>query len=226
MNLILDLLLVGILAMGVFLGIKKGFVKAVEKPLKPLLAVLFASTFSRAFAVWAVEPIIGVPIFNQIRDFLCDKCINAGLDGSSNEFPTLIKAIAALVGIDLQSVDGSSSDALAALSEKLATPIVNIVTAVISFVVLLILGRLLLALLFAVVNKAMNFGALQVVNRILGVIVCVFFSIFMVWGAVLLFDFLISIPYIAETEAIQNFTGGIIYKLFKQFSPLELLFSF
>lgn len=226
MNLILDLILVGILVLGAFLGIKKGFVKSVEKPLKPIVSVAFASTFAKVFALWALEPIIGEPIFNGIRDFLYEKCSGGVLGGTSEDIPTLIKAAAALAGVDLKPFEGGNSDSLAILAEEISRPIVNIITIVISFVILLIIGRLILALVFAIVNKLFDIGALKVLNKILGCVACVFFAVLAAWGAVALFDFVIGFPSIAETEVVQNFTGGFIYKIFKQLSPLELLLSF
>ena len=226
MNLILDMILVGILVLGAFLGFKKGFVKSVEKPLKQLVSVGFAGMFARVFAEWAVVPIIGEPIFNGIRDFLYEKCSEFMLGGTSDDIPTLIKAAAALAGVELGPFEGGNSDVLAVLAEEIALPIVNIIAVVISFVLLLIIGRLILALVFAIVNKLFDIGALKVLNKILGCVACVFFAVFTAWGVVALFDFVIGFPSIAETEVVQSFTGGFVYKIFKQLSPLELLFSF
>ena len=226
LNIILDLVLVGILVGGMIIGLKNGFVKAIEKPLKPIFSLGFALAFSRAFAAWVVEPIISEPVFNRISGFLYDNCTNLSPEIIVDELPTLIKLAASLSGVDLNAITGGSEDLLSSLVAELTLPLVHIVATVISFLLLIVIARLLLILVFAIVNKVCEVGALKLVNRVLGCIVCVFFAIFVAWGVVSIFGCIISLPSLAETEFIKSFTGGFIYNLFKQYNPIGLLLSF
>ena len=226
LNVILDLVLVGIIVGGIIIGFKNGFIKAIAKPLKPVFSLGFAFAFARVFATWVVQPIISDPIFNWISRTLYDNCTNLSPGTTVEDLPTLIKLAGSLSGVDLNAITGGSEDVIASLVAELALPLVHIVATIISFVLLIIIARLLLVIVFAIVNKACDTGALKVVNRVLGCTVCVFFAIFIAWILVSLFGFIISLPALAETEAIKNFTGGFIYNMFNKYSPIGLLLSF
>ena len=226
LNIIIDLVLIGILAAGVIIGLTKGFVKVIAKPLKVIFSIVFALAFARAFGAWVVEPIIGEPIFNWISESIYESCANLSQDVAVDEMPTLIKFAASLSNVDLNAISGGSEDVISSLVVELTQPIVSIISTVISFLLLILIARLALIIVFAIVNRVCEAGALKVVNRVLGCIVCVLFAAFVVWGVVSLFGFVISLPALAENEAIKNFNGGFIYKLFDRYSPIGLLLSF
>lgn len=226
LNIIVDLVLVGILVVGVIIGLTKGFVKVIAKPLKAIFSVVFALAFARAFGAWIIEPIIGEPIFNWISSSIYDNCANLSQNVPADQLPTLIKFAASLSGVDLNALAGSSEDVISSLVAELSLPLVSIISTAISFVLLLVLARLALMVVFAIVNKVCEMGALKVVNRILGCIVCVLFAVFAAWGVVSLFGFVTSLPTLADNELVRDFTGGFIYNLFEKYSPIGLLLSF
>ena len=226
LNIILDLVLIGILVVGVIIGLKKGFVKVIAKPLKAIFSVVFALAFARAFGAWIIEPIIGEPIFNWISSAIHDNCANLSQNIPVDQLPTLIKFAASLSGVDLNALAGSSEDVISSLVAELSLPLVSIISTAISFVLLVVLARLALIVVFAIVNKVCEAGAFKIVNRVLGCIVCVCVAIFVAWGVVSVFGFVITLPALAETEAIKNFTGGFIYDLFNKYSLIGLLLSF
>ena len=226
LNIIVDLVLVGILVVGVIIGLTKGFVKVVAKPLKAIFSLVFALAFARAFGAWVVEPIIGEPIFNWISTTIYENCANLSQDVSIDQLPTLIKYAASLSGVDLNAFVGSSEDVISSLVTELALPLVGIISTAIAFVLLVVIARLALIVVFAIVNKVCEMGALKVVNRILGCIVCALFAVFAAWGVVSLFGFVISLPTLADNELVRDFTGGFIYNLFDKYSPIGLLLSF
>ena len=94
----------------------------------------------------------------------------------------------------------------------------------ISFVLILVVVRLVLILIFALANKLFDIGALKALNKILGCIVCVCLAICVAWGSILVVDYAVGLPQFAENEIVNNFTGGFVYRLFKQYNPIELLF--
>ena len=226
LNIILDLVLLAIIISGVLIGAKKGFVKIMSKPLKPLLAILLAFICADPIATGLIEPIISEPVVNQINNFLYDNCAGLTSESLVEELPTLIKLAAMITGLDLSTLAEDGEGAITALVEQLAFPVVHIIAVAVAFVIVFIVVRLLLALLFSVANSVFDTGALKVPNRILGCLACSFLSLFVAWGVVSLFEYVIHFPRIAEIEAVQNFTGGLIYNYFKQYNPVELLLSF
>ena len=46
------------------------------------------------------------------------------------------------------------------------------------------------------------------------------------WAFTSVFEFVFNIPAIASIGGIKDFTGGVVYRFFRNFTPLDLLLSF
>ena len=226
LNIIIDIILVGILIAGAAIGIVKGFVKVVSKPLKPILALVIAFSLASPVATGIVEPIINEPVANQISGFLYENCSQITPDNLQESLPTLVRFAATLAGIDVDSLIGEDGDIIAVLVENLVTPIVHIVAVAASFVLVYILSRLLLWLLFMLIDAVFNAGVFKAFNKILGFLTCFLLAIFAAWSFVSVFEYVIHFPALAETQAVTEFSGGFVYNFFKQYNPVELLLSF
>ena len=108
----------------------------------------------------------------------------------------------------------------------LADPFVTILSSIVAFVAVFFLAKLLLTIVIAIVNNIIDRGAIGSVNKILGAIFGVLFSFVIAWALVATFDFVISLPVLAEQEWVINFEGGYVYRFFRSISPIDLLLSF
>ena len=80
LSIIVDLLLLGIIAYGIYYGIKKGFVKLAERPVKTVASLVLAYTCCGGFGALIVSPLIRGPITGYIGDFLYkNKNVGEGL---------------------------------------------------------------------------------------------------------------------------------------------------
>lgn len=225
LNIILDILLVAILAGGIAFGIKRGFINILARPLRSLLALALAYALASPVGSGLIVPLLSEPLINQISGFLYDNCAHITPD-NTEELPTLIKLAANLAGVDVTALGDSTDDILASVVESLAMPIVNIIATLVAFVLLFIIFKLLFSLLLSVANSVFGKGVFGVFNKVLGCITSGLLAIFVAWAFVSVFEYVIHFPAIVDVPALSKFTGGFIYRMFKQYNPVELLLSF
>ena len=226
LTVVLDFILIGILIGSMVVGLRDGFIKAIAKPMRPIFSLGFALIFANSFAAVAVLPIVKEPIYNWISGILYDNLINLSPTATAEDLPTLIQVASTLCGVDMSDFTGGGEAVISAWVAQLALPLVGLVAIVISFIILLIISGIVLSIVLAILNAILEAGVLKVVNRVIGCVVCVFFAVFTARSIIALFDYAIALPQLAETNAVKNFTGGFIYNLFKQYTPIELLLNF
>ena len=226
-NIIIDLIIVALIILGAIFGIKRGFFLAVTKPVKWLAALLLAFALSNVVADAIIQPLIEDPITNQITELLSEKCSDITAETARDKLPTLLKLAAGLVDVDINSMDAASShELIAQIVDKLAIPVIHLISVILSFVAVYFVSKIVLAILLVILNKFFDRGLFGVLNKVLGCIFGVAFSFVIVWLVVIIFGYVISLPSIAATEWASNFSGGFIYRFFKSFTPLDLLLSF
>ena len=226
-NVVVDIVLAAIILIGAIIGLKCGFVKIISKPVRFFGSLAIALGFSDEFAAAFVEPRIYNPVSAKITEYLFSHCGHLTAENAADELPTLLKIAAGIFNIDLNNFTGESLEALIeSVVEKLATPVVHVISVIISFVVLFFAAKIVLMILIAIVNSIFSTGVLSVPNRLLG---CVFYTLFafiVSWLFATLFDFAIHAQFFADVEWVNGFEGGFIYKLFRRLTPIDLLLSF
>ncbi len=226
LNIILDILIVGILIGGGAIGIVRGFIKILAKPLKPILAIVIAMSLCSAVSAAIVEPIISEPVSNQISGFLYENCENITPDNLEEELPTLIKIAATTVGIDVSEIVGDGEDVIKSVIDTLIAPVVGIISTIVAFILVYAASRLLVSLAFWIINAVFNAGVFGVLNKVLGFVTSFLMAIFVSWALVSVVEYVIHFPAFADSAMTAEFTGGFVYNLFKQYNPVELLLSF
>lgn len=227
-DIIFDLIIVLVLALAGFIGVKVGFFNILAKPFKYVGAIVITLGFARPFGLSVVYPMIYKSVSNKVSVYLLDKCAEITQATAIEELPTLIKFAASLWGIDLESiVSGSGAQSLIqSIIDKVMEPVVGVISIVIGGIVLYILSKLLLGLALWLINSVLDNGAIGVVNKTLGCIFTLIIAFIAVWAIVGCSDFIINLPIIHNTEWGAEFTGGIVYRFFKNLSIVDLLLSF
>lgn len=220
-TIVVDLILTAIVALGVFIGYKKGFLMVLSKPIKLFLSIFLAISFCSVVASSLVQPIIEEPVTERVTAYLSDNAEEVFEDG---EIPTLIKFVADLSGIDLGA--DSTDESINLIVSKLALPIVHSVSLIIAFLLVYFLSRLILWPAFIIINKVISAGFIGTLNKILGCVSGFLAAIIACWLLVCLFGFFIGLPFMAENDWVINFNGGLVYGFFESFSPIALLLSF
>lgn len=226
LKLFYELLLLAILAGGVYVGIKKGFISIMAKPVKFFASILLAFGICNGFAKVFVTPVIDAPITNYIAGFLRDNCPTLTAATAAEELPTLLKIAAAIMGIDVKAIQATAdTDFITAAVGELASPAIHIVAVVISFVIVYFIGRLLFTLAFYLINRFCKGGIVGNVNKTLGIIFSFSLAFMVAWAVAGFSEFIFNTPVFAST-AMVDYNGWILYRFFNSFSPIELLLSF
>ena len=227
-NMIFDIVLVGILLIGALIGFKNGFVVTIAKPVKFVLALVLAFTLARTVGDYLVEPLIGPAISHKLRDILIEKYANITATTANRELPTLVKVAASLCGVDIQQVatvsDGAS--VIEAVANAVAAPVVSLISLVFGFIIAYIVAKIVLKFVLMVINTLVNNGIAGVINKTLGCVFTLFLAFVVGWGLTCISEFVFNIPAIASMSGVDEFTGGTVYRFFRTFTPLDLLLSF
>ena len=226
-NLIFDVIIILVLAIAGFIGVKVGFFNILAKPFKYVGAIVITLGFAKPFGNGVIYPMIYKSVSNKVSTFLLAK-FSAITEATVEELPTLIKFAASLWGLDINTISGEAGtqSLIQNIIDKVMDPVVGVISIVIGGIVLYILSKLLLGLALWLVNSVLDNGAIGVVNKTLGCIFTLIIAFVIVWAVVGCSDFIINIPVIHNTKWGSEFTGGIIYRFFKNLSIVDLLLSF
>lgn len=225
LDIILDLVLLGLIGGGVYIGIKQGFISIMAKPVKLFASLLLAYAICGGFATVFIVPCIEAPITNYITDFLYKNCSALTPVTIADELPTLLKIGAAVFDIDVYDIAANAEgDVIHAIVSHLAQPSIYVIAVVISFAIVYVLARLLFAGIMFLVNYFFKDGILGKVNKTMGIIFSVALAFIASWALAGFLEFIFNTPLFAE--AMAEFDGGLLYRFFNSFSPIELLLSF
>jgi uncharacterized membrane protein required for colicin V production len=217
-----------ILAIGIIVGLKNGFIKTVAKPVRVFLSFLASVSWSEPLGARLIKPWISAPLTNKLASYITEVCNGLTADMASEEMPSVIKFAASLYDIDLNEVAKGTGEALAqSIVSAVTDPFVGIVSTVLAFAIIFIVSSLVLGLVLAIINKlAEDGGLIEFVNRAFGCVTMFLFAFLIVWALVSASDIILNIPAVHDMAWVQEFTGGYIFKFFKNFSPIEIILSF
>ncbi len=212
---VIDIILVSFIVIGIIVGIKRGFIRSVEAPIRFVGSLASAYLLASPLSVKVVEPMIGASLTNQLSDYLMSKCADPGA-----ELPTLVKLAASIVNVDLEG------KTIEQIIVEIASPTVHVVTVIIMFVLLFFVSKLILKLAFKILDSVFNTSLLVIPNKIIGCILNALLGAVTAWIGVFVFNFVIHLDSMAEVRWAAEFVGGPIYNFFLNLSPLDLLLGF
>lgn len=221
MSTIIEIILWALIAAGVVLGAKNGFIHMAAKPVKLVLALILAFSFSAAVAEELIIPMIEQPITNYIYDLLVKNCPDLNIETIANDLPLILKLAAAMYGINIEEIvaENAGRDIIAEITATLAEPVINIVSVVVSFVVIFVVSTILIAIVIKVLDLIFSEGIFGVINKILGGAAGVVLSLAIAWAVAFLAELIFHI------KADGKETLGILYDFFNTYNPIDLLLS-
>ena len=227
LNISLELILIAILFLGAYYGLRYGFIKIVAKPIEAVLRVLLSLSLCSFVGENIFAPLIQPSVTNYIKEHLYNKCSDLSAEAALEELPTLLKIGAAVFNVELESLSSlSSAEILEILAERLTSPAVILISVAAAFVILLFVFKYSIRFITILINFVFDGGVLGKINRMLGVVLAGALSFFAAWTFVSVLDFLFHAPIFDTSDAIRTFEGGPLYRLFNMISPIELLLSF
>ncbi len=226
-NWIVDISFLLIMAIGIIAGIKLGFVKAVAKPVKFVLAVVIAFALAANLSATVIEPLISAPITNHLTSFLSEKFSDISAE-TVDTLPTLVKFAAGLCGVDIAEVATNAGEGsiISAIVSQITDPFTSIICTAIAFILLFFVAKIVLSLLFAIVNRIIDNGIVGAVNKIIGAVFMGALAFIVCWALASVFELVMNLPVFAGQAWVNEFTGGFVYKFLKSINPIDILLSF
>lgn len=227
MQIVIEIILCAIIVAGAFLGVKKGFITIMAKPVKVIASIVLAFIICEGVATNVVVPLIEAPITNYITDFLYANCSGLTAENIEKELPTILKISASAFNIDVKelAIDSEGSVLNSVISE-LTMPVIEIMAVAIAFVISYVVLRILLWVAFGLINLLFKGGLFGLLNKSLGFVLGTVLSFAAAWAVAVLMEFIFHIPAVSASEVIADFEGGFFYTFFNTYSPIELLLSF
>lgn len=226
-NLIVDAVIVLILLIGIIIGVKRGFVATVAKPVRIVASAGVAFCLCKPAGTQYIQPYIQKPLVSWMTELIEEKCGELTSGAASSDIPTVLKLVAKMFKIDVNTVaEQATASIVEAIVNALADPLANLAATIVAFVILFLATSIVCWLLFKIIDLVLNCGPLEIVNKVFGLIFGAIFAFVVVWALTVGFDFLLTLEVVSNIEALQGFTGGPVYQLVKQLNPIDLLFKF
>jgi uncharacterized membrane protein required for colicin V production len=211
---VLDVVFGIIILIGLIIGIKKGFISIVSKPIKIIAAIAISISFATPVGTGIIQPYIQEPITDAFAEQIYENCPDISAETTADDLPTILKLVATVFNVEISEDAENADDAIHQIAESFATPVVNAISIAVGFVVLIVASSVILSLAFMLLNSVFNSGPLAIINRALGAILMVIFALIICW----------VIISIAGDKL--PFQGGFIYDFFKNKNPMELILQF
>lgn len=175
MHFIIDLILIGIIAIIALVSAKKGFVRTVVEVVGFIAAVIIAFTVSKPLAdvtyVKGIEP----AILNSVSESFQDNTVQT-VDAVWENLPQFITDNAAIFGISKEVLEESISQGaennaqtmLADVSQNVIKPFVVGILETVYAVILIILLSFVVKIIAKLLNKVFSFSVVGKLNKTLG----------------------------------------------------------
>ena len=223
MNWIIDIILVAIIVTGIVLGLKRGFVKTVAKPVKLVATWACSIKLAPWFAKRFIAPLIQAPVTEKLSAVLREKCQDLTAANAAEDLPTLLKICAGIFNINVEEVAQGSVETLTdRIAQTFTEPLVSVVAVVISFFLLLIICSILFAFLLWLLNLIFELRPFAWLNRTLGVLFGAALAMIVTWIVSMILGYVFGLS-IFDGLA---FEGGFVYRFFQDYHPLDLLLGF
>lgn len=223
LTILIDILLIAMPIIGVIVGIKRGFIRSVAGPLRGVIAFVIAAALAVTVGNALIKPMVLDSVTNMISEFLYENCGNITAENAAESMPTLIKMAAAMVGVDIDAIAAENGgDMIGAIVRAVADPAVTVICAIVAFVVIYLLAKLLLRFVLAILDFILNRGITGLANKILGAVFCFLVSVVVMWLFTVVFEFAINLP---AFDGVQ-WNPGFVYDFLRRVNPVILLLSF
>lgn len=228
MGVVLEFVLLFILIFGLVSGYKRGFIKSVARPVRffASLATAFwlAKPVSRDYIEPFVSSLIKNPLTNQIKDHLVNNCPDITPTTASEQLPSLLRLAASYGKVDMETM--STTDTITEIVESLVSPVIGLVSVVITFILMYFVAKIAYAFLLSLVSSAFSKGIVGLPNRVLGSVFGLLLATVISWALVAIFGFVVDSSLFESAEWAQGFEGRAIYRFFAENSPIDILLSF
>ena len=225
LNVLLDLAIILILAVGVYYGYTRGLFRLICRPIRYIFCLVASFSLCRVAGEYIVSPIIEIPITNYLRETVFGKHLINNNGDVISELPTVIKIAAAIFDVSIDGGNPPDTGSVGELVALLADPFVSIIATVVAFFAIYIFCALACKLVLNIADGILSFGVIGELNRFLGILFSCILSFSFAWIFATFVDFIIHTELLG-VDIMQDFRGGPVYSFFVGLSPIRILLSF
>ncbi len=211
----IELIIIAILICGGIFGYRRGLLRLALVPLRLVICLAFAFFFCKSVGDRLIIPAVYPAVANYLKELLSEHIQSDSFDN----LPTLIKIF---VGLCAFGGDESFEWTLDGIMETVTMPVSTFVSRVIAFVILLILSGLILNLAVSLADRLLDRGFVGRINAILGVLLSGCISAVSAWCFVSVVDYFLLL----DIFSVGEFSGGALFRFFREVSPIRLLLGF
>ena len=243
MAIIIDILLLLIVFLSVFIGVKRGFIKSVKGIVALILAVIAANSLSPYLASYFKENLFEEAIrsnverqFDQIVTIDSDTGEYDGIGEMIDRMPSEFSALLSRFHIDPDNFKSFYEDTAKKQGDNIrqqvinyvVDPIVSSISSALAYAVVFLLTIVVVLILAMVLNLVCKLPLLSQANRILGLIAGIISGLLYAWVAAIVIS--TAWPYLGVLNPTlfpgnaleHSFVFGLLYKL----NPLRYLLRF
>ena len=194
MSLIFDFIIVLVAAIAIIRGISKGFIKSVMSLASIVIAILCVLTFTKPLSAWVGEKYISEPITDIAHEALSG-IVNTGAESMSfdkvfEDRPEALVSLAERFSFDLDEISAYYDNALSSLSveesitglsEKIAAPIAEGISTVISAIAIFLVSMLVCTIITFILDGVCHLPVLKKLNKILGAVFGIISALLTSW---------------------------------------------
>lgn len=178
MSIILDLAIILIIALCVFIGIKRGAVKEIVSLVGIIVALVLAITISKIGATFIYNRFVGEAIYNTVYEAVEDK-VGEDISTTIDALPEEIFQIGDAIGVDiseklesgLKEDTNLASSVSEIVSESIAKPLVITIIQLVLFIILFVVFKVLIGWLGRILNIVAKLPVIGTANKLVGGIV-------------------------------------------------------
>ena len=222
LNLLLDVILLTVLIGGSYYGYKQGFFRMAAGAVRGALCLLISFSLCDRVGTTLVSPLIRGPIRRYLLDFLRERTFAA--ETTLDRIPMVMRIAGVVFGVD--SDNSPILLTAEAVVNALGEPTTTLIARVVAFILLFIFLKYILRLLVFLADSFLALGIIGKLNRLLGGAVSVCIAFFGAWVFTSAVEYLFHLKIFTDSRLVNDFDGGPIYRLIKEFSLLRLLLSF
>ncbi len=212
MNIILDIFALAVFIFSIYRGYKKGFVKTVLKLCSGIVCLILAISLSPTVGQFLNDNYISPALEGVITDKISE--LTASADTSQTDIDKIIEEepnefiqILEKFNVDFETFkekfnqfsSSSVENASQATIEYVAKPLSETVSYIVSFILILLVSSLVLAVVTFLLDKIVKLPILKTANKFLGMVAGILFGL--LWVYVLAMVMEISLPYIRNVSA-------------------------
>ncbi len=181
MSFVIDLIIIAVAVTAVWHGIAKGFVKSGMRFASIIIALVCAFSFTAPVSVWLEETFVKERVSSLTEDTL-DSIVNAGterlnIDEVLSDRPEALSNLAERFKFDISDIEEyydeflanlTQSDALDALSEKIAAPTSSAISTVCAAIIVFLAALIACAIATWLLELLCKLPVLKQLNKALG----------------------------------------------------------